>query len=299
MVNNKLFLFFICLTQLFCQLYPLPVSPTAKSYFTQAELCKKEGDLSQAILFYQKAIDLDSTYADACQALGSILKQKEQFIEAAHYLEQALRYDPLNITTRFNLGCTYLNMGKIDDAINEFHSIYHHFPNTISALYNKGYTQKTAGMIDEAIETYQEVLQKNPNYDAAHLALGFAYLSKGDFEHGWKQHERYLKKSKKNADKLRLLLDNNNIKNKTILLYPEGGIGDTINFVRYAKRLKEMGATVITTVQKQLVPLLSLCPYIDQLSSSNKQIAYDASSTFMSLPAVFNDNERTFPCTIP
>jgi len=186
-------------------------------------------------------------------------------------------------------------MGKMDKAIQAFRQIQ-----TISALYNIGYTLKSAGRVDEAIPVYKEVLKKNPLYDAAHLALGFAYLNKGDFARGWKQHERYLKKSKKNAAKLRALLRKKEIKGKTILLYPEGGIGDTLHFIRYAQRLKTMGATVIATVQKPLIPLLSYCPYIDKLLPSNtSRMPYDASSTLMSLPAIFNDNEETFPRTIP
>jgi len=186
-------------------------------------------------------------------------------------------------------------MGKIDQAIQAFRQIQ-----TVSALYNVGYTLKTAGRVDEAIPVYKEVLKKKPDYDAAHLALGFAYLNKGDFARGWKQHERYLKKSKKNADKLRTLLRKKEIKGKTILLYPEGGIGDTLHFIRYAQRLKTMGATVIVIAQKPLIPLLSYCPYIDTLlPNSTPGLPHDASSTLMSLPAIFNDNEETFPRTIP
>jgi len=293
-MRNKL-LFPITLLSLFCQLYTLTVSPRAKPYFVQAELLKKEANTTQAIAMYQRVIDLDPECIDAYRELSIIFKKREQLNDAAFYLEQAITHEPHNITLLFNLGCIYLKIGEMDKAIQTFRQIQ-----TISALYNVGYTLKTAGRVDEAIAVYKEVLKKNPNYDAAHLALGFAYLNKGDFFHGWKQHERYLKKSKKNADKLRALLRKKEIKGKTILLYPEGGIGDTLHFIRYAQRLKTMGATVIATVQKPLIPLLSSCSYIDKLlPSSTSGLSYDASSTLMSLPAIFNDNEETFPRTIP
>ncbi|MGB8366834.1 MAG: tetratricopeptide repeat protein, partial [Candidatus Babeliales bacterium] len=299
MAYNKLFLFFIIIIQLCFWLSPSNISQEAKQYFAQAEAYKKEENITQAIAHYQKAIDLDHQCIEAYQAISDILKKKEQFVEASQYLEQALHYSPTNIALRFHLGCLYLNVGNIDSAIQAFDYVYHQAPQMVSALYNKGYALKTAGRIDDAIKIYQEVLKKNPHNDGAHLALGFAYLNKGDFDQGWKQHERYLKKAKKNADKLRTFLKNNELENKVIFLRPEGGIGDTLNFVRYAQRLKIMGATVIALVQKPLIPLLSLCPYIDKLLASNQQIPYDASSTFMSLPAVFNDNEETFPRTVP
>jgi hypothetical protein len=61
-----------------------------------------------------------------------------------------------------------------------------------------------------------------------------------------------------------------------------------------------MGAYVIGYIQKPLIPLLSLCPYIDEIVSNKEPVpACDAHATLMSLPAIFNDNESSFPCTIP
>src|SRR5690606_22521006 len=150
------------------------------------------------------------------------------------------------------------------------------------------------------IELYKNIIKKNSNYEPAQLALGFAYLTKGDFENGWKQHERYLKKSGKNGDKLRILLQTNTIAGKTVLLTPEGGLGDSLQFIRYAQLLQNMGAYVIVSVQKPLIPLLSRCPYIDTLIPSTSPVPHhDAHATLMSLPAIFGDTELTLPNTIP
>ena len=299
-MHNKL-LFPITLLIFSYQLSTSTVSSQAKPYFAQAESLKKDANTAQAIAMYKKVIDLDPECIDAYRELSTIFKKRGQLGQAAFYLEQAIAHEPHNITTNFNLGCIYLKMGKIEKAIQAFRQICRYSPRAVSALYNIGYTLKTAGRVDEAILVYKEVLKKDPHYDAAHLALGFAYLSKGDFDRGWKQHERYLKRSKKNADKLRTLLREKKIKGKTILLHPEGGLGDTLLFIRYAQRLKAMGATVIAIVQKPLIPLLSHCSYIDKLlpSGTSSLPSYDASSTLMSLPAVFNDNEETFPHIIP
>ena len=144
------------------------------------------------------------------------------------------------------------------------------------------------------------MLAQNNNYNAAHVALGFAYLIKGDFTNGWQEHTWYLKNAKKNADELRALLAADAINGSTILLRPEGGLGDTIHFIRYAQRLKNMGATVIVTAQKPLLPLLSHCPYIDQLLTPSSLVPkHDASSTLMSMPAVFQDTEQTMPRDFP
>jgi hypothetical protein len=106
--------------------------------------------------------------------------------------------------------------------------------------------------------------------------------------------------SGKNGDKLRSLLNKNAIAHKKILLRPEGGLGDTLNFVRYAERLKDMGADVIVACQKQLIPLLSRCTYIDHLIACGTALPeYEADATLMSLPAIFNDTDQSAPKKIP
>ena len=228
------------------------------------------------------------------------LKQQEQFDQAIATYKQVLDHEPQSTSALFNLGCSYLSIGKFDDAVDAFQQILDRSPHATAVRYNIAYTLKTAGHIDEAINLYKNIIADNPTYDPAHLALGFAYVTKGDFNNGWRQHERYLKQSGKNGDALRALLRSNTIAGKTILLRPEGGLGDTIMFIRYAQKLKEMGAIVITSVQRSLIQLLSRCPYIDLLlPTKSPKPPHDAQATLMSLPAIFNDNETTIPRNIP
>ena len=114
-------------------------------------------------------------------------------------------------------------------------------PQSLPAKYNLGFTYKAFGDIDTAIALYKEILAVKPDYEQAQLALGFAYITQGDFENGWPQHTQYLKQSGKNADALRSFLQNDTIPYKRLFLRPEGGLGDTINFIRYAQTLKNIG----------------------------------------------------------
>ena len=227
-------------------------------------------------------------------------QKTEQFNDAISCYKKLLSHEPDNTQAYFNLGCCYLALGQFDQAINAFDQTLTYQPSALPALYNIGYTYKTAGKLPEAIEIYQHILAYHDDYEPAQLALGFAYLTYGDFNNGWHQHERYLKKSGKNGDELRELLRTNTIAGKTILLTPEGGLGDTIQFFRYAEKLYTMGAYVIACVQKPLVPLLSHCSYINEIiPSTNIVPPHDARATFMSLPAIFHDTEETFPKNIP
>lgn len=228
------------------------------------------------------------------------LQQNEQFEEAIMCYENFLQKNPNHVSALFNLGHCYLAIGKGLCAIEALESITNVYPYALPALYNSAYTRKTIGMIDEAIEMYKHIITYDSSYDQAQLALGFAYLIKGDFENGWPQHEKYLKRSGKNGDLLRNLLHHNTLAGKIIFLHPEGGLGDSLQFIRYAQRLHDMGATVVVRAQKPLLSLFSRLDYIDHLVSPDETIpGYHAEATLMSLPAIFGDTESTFPKNIP
>ncbi len=232
---------------------------------------------------------------------GLEYQKNEQFKQATSCYKKIAHTDETYLSSLFNRGCCYLSVGKIEKALTCFNTILSISPNILPALYNTAYTLKTSGNIDAAIKLYKKIILMDNSYEPAHLALGFAYLINGDFENGWKYHERYLKKSGKNGERLRSLLSTNSIANKTVRLTPEGGLGDTLQFIRYAQKLHEMGAKVIACVQKPLLPLISLCPYIDTVITSHEtlNVSFDAESTYMSLPAIFADTEKTFPHIIP
>ncbi|HSC25454.1 MAG TPA: tetratricopeptide repeat-containing glycosyltransferase family protein [Candidatus Babeliales bacterium] len=227
-------------------------------------------------------------------------QKNELFAQAIACYKQIARDNPYDVSALFNLGCCYLALGQGQDAIESFDRVIQIHPLALPALYNKAFTYKTMGDLDTATILYKEIIQTNPDYEPAQLALGFAYITQGNFELGWKQHERYLIQSGKNGYTLRSLLQNNTIAHKKILLRPEGDLGDTLLFVRYAQRLKKMGADVIVACQKQLIPLLSRCTYIDQLIPHTTALpTYDADATMMSLPAIFSDTNTTVPNAIP
>ena len=87
---------------------------------------------------------------------------------------------------------------------------------------------------------------------------------------------------------------------KTIFLHAEQGLGDTFQFIRYARIAKEKGGTVIAGVQKPLVKLLSLCPYIDKVVSlDEKPPAFDLHAPLMSLPYILKTTIDSVPTDIP
>ena len=106
------------------------------------------------------------------------------------------------------------------------------------------------------------------------LTQGFA-----EFEWRWKRGEDTRNFSEKLWNSV------SDVYGKIVLIRGEYGLGDTIQFVRFTKFLKEMGATVIAEVQHPLVEIIGCCPYIDQVIGLNKILPeFDIQIPVMSLP---------------
>ncbi len=89
--------------------------------------------------------------------------------------------------------------------------------------------------VDEAIANYHKALALKPDYPDAHKNLGLALLSMGDFAAGWPEYEYRWGTKEMPARKFTPpRWDGGPLDGKTILLYGEQGLGDTIQFIRYA-----------------------------------------------------------------
>lgn len=312
------------------------IAPEHPAIWYNLGLCyKQQNNHTQARAWFEKIIDHDSTHTRALQHLSTICIELKDYDAAIHYLALFEQIDPDNpelyllqarvarTQERYEDALTYLaraeksgkhdlslrfeqaylntSLGNTDAAIAIYQDLVTHYPNNVQLIYNLGFTYKMAEQLDDAIACYERALAINPEYEAAQFGLGMAYLMQGRFSEGWKQHELYLRRSKKNGDALRSLLQTEDLNNHTVLLRPEGGLGDTLQFIRLAQNLKQRGATIMATVQKSLVPILRLCPYLDIVIPSGAALptSYDAHATYMSLPAILNVQEHDMATNIP
>jgi len=90
-------------------------------------------------------------------------------------LEKALGLNPRYAQVHYNLGLTFYQRGRTDEAIHEFKKTLDLDSHLSSALYNLGLSYFRKGLYQEAIESYKEFLKSDPDYMNAHLNLGLAY----------------------------------------------------------------------------------------------------------------------------
>jgi tetratricopeptide (TPR) repeat protein len=245
---------------------------------------------------------IDSTTA---ASKARTLTSAEKYEDAIVYFEQAIA---ATYSTDFQLLFEYANtlntINQTHKALALYQQLLEQRPQDSSILYNIAYTLKKLGRIQEAMPYYQATLQRKPDHAEAHFSLGLAYLISGDFKKGWQEYEWRWKRNAQLVPRTfaQPLWDGCSLQGKTIFLYAEQGLGDTFQFVRYAKMIKEQyNATIIVAVQPPLKDIISsCCPYIDTVITLNQMpSSFDYHAPLMSLPRIVDTQLDTIPADIP
>ena len=139
-------------------------------------------------------------------------------------------------------------------------------PANASGLKNLGTLLRDRGKLDESAAIYRESLRHEPDDAEAHCYLGMVRLHMGDYESGWPEYEwrRQLPKWRTRTMP-EPPWDGSSLVGKTILLLPEQGLGDTLQFIRYAPLVKQHGGKVLVECPAELSRVLQTCPGIDQV----------------------------------
>ena len=195
----------------------------------------------------------------------------------------------------------YMQSGQYHQAIDEYTSLLNVAPTHSGIMGNIGYAYKKIHDYQQAIEWYQRALQYDPTNARLLRGISHAYLMIGDFEHGWPAYEyRWVQPPHFNAEFIALMHAGDALHNRTIIIHAEYGLGDVLHFIRYAQLLHNRGATVIVESHERLIPLLSLCPYIDRIIAPHEALPpHDFRVMVMSLPLAFKTTLATIPTSVP
>ena len=272
-----------------------------KAYFYLGTTLQKQNKKEEAITTLKKVITLDAHHIDALTALGRLTNELSQFNESANYFKQATTLQPRNANLLLEYANTLNMANKTEQALAVYYTILNIIPNNSSILYNIAYTLKKLNRITEALPVYRAVLEQDPDNAEAHFSLGLAYLATGNFDLGWPEYEwRWKRDHNGDRNLSKPLWDGSSLQGKTILLHAEQGLGDSFQFIRYAKIAKDLGGTVVVALQGPLVQLFKLCPYIDVTVSLNDPLPhYDVHAPLLTVPYIVKTREETIPHEIP
>ncbi|MBR7800510.1 tetratricopeptide repeat protein [Undibacterium fentianense] len=306
----------------------------APALFQQAYGLHQQGKIQQAKLLYEQIIAMAPETSDAYLLLGVIAQQTRDSALAIRYFETVIQQQPNFAVTYCHMGVAQKSLGLRDQALKSYDQAIALDPRLADAFYNRGilraemrqyeaalqdydaaiavrphypeaYCNRGIALrqlhrLEEALASYQQALTLKPNLVDALYNRGLCWLQLGDFAQGWPAYEWRWQCQGISASKNRrefvapLWLGEQNLSGKTIYVYSEQGLGDTLQFCRYLTILKAMGASVILEVQ---APLLSLLQHIEGLDQCMTRPAIyppmDYQIPLMSLPLACETNQVT------
>ncbi len=264
-----------------------------------------QGKLDKATECYQQAIALSPNHAKAHNNLGAVFKEQGKLDAASECFQKAISLEPNYFEAHNNFGTVLSDQGKLDAAIESYQKAIALNPNYIEAHNNLGNLFYLQGKPDAAIESFQKAITINPNHAWANLNESLCKLLLGDFENGWQKYEwrwqSALKENQKNNFTQPLWLGDQSVAGKTVLLQAEQGLGDTLQFCRYATLVAALGATVIIEVPYELKALLTSLQGVSKLVEQGEILrpTFDFHVPLMTLPLAFKTRLDTIPDNVP
>jgi tetratricopeptide (TPR) repeat protein len=95
---------------------------------------------------------------------------------------KTVKSSPGSSVARGSLGHAYQQLGRLDEAVEQYKKAVAIYPDDYKAHYNLGVVYAQQGFFDRAITSYQRSIRSNPSYPNARFNLGIIYKNQGDLD---------------------------------------------------------------------------------------------------------------------
>lgn len=276
--------------------------PTAEMWHESGLVLMQAQRFAESVQAFERSILLNPQYAAAYTHRGNALQSLGANFDAVLNYNAALSLDP-------NSGEIYNNRGAALAALEDYVGALRSYVRALElkpifpqCLTNMGNVLKLVGKVSEARDTYKKAIEVDPNYIDAHVNRAFVELELGNFDIGWDEYEWRWKCGQIQPRSFQIPVWNGeDLKDKKILIYGEQGLGDVIQFMRYATIIKEMGAYVILEVRPQLARLAATVPGVDKVVTNGDDLKehVDFNIALLSIPRYVKMTLETIPNKIP
>jgi hypothetical protein len=162
----------------------------------------------------------------------------------------------------------------------------------------------TEGRFDDAEAVLRKAVAIDPTYPNARAVLGCLLLQRENFTEGWDLFEARwnLQEVPMHREIQGPLWDGSSFTGKRLLLHEEQGLGDTIQFIRFAPLINALGGEVLLMCQRPLLDLLSRQRGIDKITASDAPFAteeYDLQCPLMSVARLLRTTPGSIPNQVP
>lgn len=274
----------------------------AEALFFEGTRRLAAGDAAGAEASFRGALRLAPQLAEAHANLGILLENRGAADAAVACYRRSIALDPHYAQTHSNLGCLLAARKDFAAAEAAHRSAVTLAPDSAAAWSNFGVLLASLQRDDEAERCQRTALECDPNYSRARFNLAYLLLRQGRFAEGWACLEaRPWAQPPAGIDCPRW--QGEALAGKALLVLPEGGHGDMIQFCRYLPLLKAQGAARITLVcHPDLQALLATLAGVDAVVAAGAAAlpaGHDYWCYPLSLPHLCGTELASIPAAIP
>jgi tetratricopeptide (TPR) repeat protein len=288
-----------------------------------------QGRLDEAVAAIRRALELRPDYpaahrslelalqaqqemAAGCRApddpiahnnLGNAFQQQGRLDEAIDCYHRAIALRPDYPEVYSNLGNALQQQAKLEEAVDCYRRALELRPDYPEAYVNLSNAMRDLGRPVEAAECCRRALELRPNYPTAHSNLALALLAQGDMAAGWPEYEwrwHTMQMVAAHRSFAQPQWRGEDGQGRTLLIHAEQGLGDTLQFCRYAPLVAARGLRVVMQVQDALVRLVRDLPGVAAVVGySEKLPPFDLHCPMLSLPLAMGTTVETIPAATP
>ena len=241
---------------------------------------------------FEKAVSVRPSYAEAHNNLAITMQAAGQWEEAMAHYRQAAYLSPAFAEPRYNLGMLLQECGDFESAAAAYASLVEQNPGHTDACNNLANVFLELGMLRESKLAYEAVLARDPRHPEANWNRALLQLQTGEWEAGWANYEWRLQQPRSNLDRFPLDMprwDGQARPGHRILLIAEQGLGDALQFLRYAaivkQKVADSGGSVIVECHKPLLAMAARVDGVDEVCAiGDARPPYDCWVPLMSVP---------------
>jgi tetratricopeptide (TPR) repeat protein len=277
----------------------------APAWSDRAMVRWRAGHLDAAIADLQRALVLSPGHAQGWLQLGLMRDAKGEPALALECFEQARKADPDLAAAHYNCGVIQYRNGDLPAAVASNRRAIALGDPPVMAWSHLGIALEASGEPQAAHAVYDEAMQKAPNDPSAYWNKSLLHLRYGDYAQGWPLYEWRWAAGKAGVPARHypgrpLWRGGTPVAGRTILLTPEQGLGDIIQFARFAPLVTAKGGRVILELFTPLTRLFADMEDVATVIGSGEPLPpFDLHCPLLSLPLALGVTLATLPREIP
>jgi tetratricopeptide (TPR) repeat protein len=250
----------------------------------------------EALACCDRAIALQPDGALAHLNRGAALQAVQRHAEALDAWDRVLQLDPQCAQAYLNCGPALQVLQRPEEALASCDQAIALQPDCASAHVNRSDALRELRRFDEALVSIERAITLDPAAPAARFNAALMQLQLGRFAVGWKLYENRPTALAAAAWPYPYWRGED-LRDKTLFIHCEQGMGDTIQFCRYALLAEARGAEVVLLVDDRLRRLLQgLSSTIRFVGPGERPEHFDFHCPLLSLPLAFGTTLDTIPC---